>query len=259
MRVYELARTLGVSSRALVEQLRSEGEWVTSHMSGVPEPRVRMLIGRLKEQGRDLSLAPAQDEEQSTNSPTVPNRPQGSGPLLPTGLPRRFWRRRPGPARLTFLGAGADEDDDPTWYLSREPELTTRDVADLLRVTRATVRMWVRRGHITPIGKHGSSNVFETQSVLSAYDAIRSRTKPIPPSPLEPGWSRVRPSVNIPARYHDAVVNVREAADLAQVRPATIRSWIHRGHLKPVPAAQPREVRLRVGDVFKAARRRRLS
>jgi hypothetical protein len=119
--------------------------------------------------------------------------------------------------------------------------------------------MWVQRGHLTPTGKYRNSNVFDTEEVLSAYEAIRSRSKPArsAPSSQRPG-EFVRPSVNIPARFHDQVVSIREAADIAQVRPATIRTWIHRGHLQPLAAASSRKVRLRLGDVFKAARRRRV-
>jgi predicted site-specific integrase-resolvase len=139
------------------------------------------------------------------------------------------------------------------------PELTTSDVANLLGVTPATVRMWVRRGHITPIGKYRNSNVFGTRDVLDADDAIRSRTKSVASS-RRVGSDRFRwerPAVNIPAKFHDGIVDVRQAAALAKVRPATIRTWIHRGHLQPLPSSQPREVHLRVGDVFKAARRDR--
>jgi hypothetical protein len=253
MRVHELARILGISSSELLDRLRADGEWATSHMSRVPEPHVRLLTAAAHVA---VSGSPRAEPAIDASSPRLTASQVSARPLL-QALPRSFWSRRRGPAPLTLADSSpVDDNDDPVRY---GPELTTRDVANLLGVTQATVRMWVRRGHITPTGRYRNSNVFDTNAVLSAHEAIRSRTKPVPsePSSQRRTWL-VEASVNIPARYHDRTVSIREAANLARVRPATIRTWIHRGHLQRLPAGQSREVRLRVGDVFKAARRRRL-
>jgi len=262
MRVYQLAHELGTSSRELIDRLRADGEWVASHLSRVPEPHVRRL--RATDSVRQDSRVDSPDSlvtGRPTDLPELSNpdkdeRPLGREPWPPRMTPRL--RRRPGPRPLSFQQPPVDQYDDPVENLRYEPELTTRDVADLLGVTPATVRMWVRRGHITPIGKYRNSNVFDTGAVRDAHDAIRSRTKSVGSSRRdESEWRLPQPAVNIPAKFHDVIVDVRQAAALAKVRPATIRTWIHRGHLQPLPSSQPREVRLRVGDVFKAARRGR--
>jgi hypothetical protein len=258
MRVYELARLLGISSRELLGRLRADGEWLTSHMSLVPEPRVRLMTTTSDAAGAGLPpLTPARNQQAANISPPGADASQPWQRSFIEALPRSYWRRKPGPTRPTFIDPSPTDDyDDSVRY---GPELTTRDVAILCGVTPATVRMWVRRGHITPTRTYRNSNVFDTEAVLSAHEAIRSRSKPARPEPpsQRPTWQVVRPVVNIPTRYHDKVVSIREAAHLAQVRPATIRTWIHRGHLRPLPGTPSREVRLRVGDVFKAARRRR--
>jgi DNA-binding transcriptional MerR regulator len=252
MRVHELARVLGISSRELLDRLRADGEWTTSHMSRVPDPHVQRLTAALPDVADALPRTEHAIPVSSSGPFKSPERP------LFRAVPHSFWRkRRRGPAKLTLADSpSVDDYDDRIRY---GQEMTTRDVANRLGVTQATVRMWVRRGHITPTGRYKNSNVFDTEAVLSAHEAIRSRTKPVPPDPslVRQSWL-IKPSVNIPARYHNRIVSVREAAALAQVRPATIRTWIHRGHLHPVPVTESREVRLRVGDVFRAARRRRV-
>ncbi len=65
-----------------------------------------------------------------------------------------------------------DEDGDPISDLRYEPELTTRDVADLFRVTQATVRHRVARGYLSPTRQVRSSNVFDTEEVFEAFDLI---------------------------------------------------------------------------------------
>jgi translation initiation factor IF-2 len=74
MRVYELARVLGVSSRELLDRLHADGEWATSHMSLVPDPRVRQLITSLHDDpDADPSLPGFRRDEQAINtSPLKP-------------------------------------------------------------------------------------------------------------------------------------------------------------------------------------------
>jgi hypothetical protein len=45
-----------------------------------------------------------------------------------------------------------------------------------------------------------------------------------------PGHSRPR-GVNVQVTRDDGLITVDQAAQLARVRPATIKVWVHRGHL----------------------------
>jgi excisionase family DNA binding protein len=152
-----------------------------------------------------------------------------------------------------------DEYDDPIDDLRYEPEITTRDVANLLGVTQATVRRWVARGYIKPVGKLGQSNLFTTREVLAAHGDIETRRKATGQARREYGFRvKLRPTDRIRPKHYDAVVDVGEAARLIDVSPATIRSWIHRGHLTPLGTSTPRAIRLRLGDVVTAAQSRQL-
>ncbi|WP_201300387.1 helix-turn-helix domain-containing protein, partial [Nocardioides sp. AX2bis] len=57
----------------------------------------------------------------------------------------------------------------------------------------------------------------------------------------------------------DSLITTVEAAALLGLRPATIRSWVHRGHLQPTPRTgeHPRRQQMyRLVDIYDAARRR---
>jgi DNA-binding transcriptional MerR regulator len=153
----------------------------------------------------------------------------------------------------------SDEVDDPIDDLRYLPMITTRDVADLLGMTQATVRRWVARGYIRPVGKHGPSNLFNTHEVLSAHDEIDARRKATGQARRKHRYRvELRPSDRIRPKHYDAVVGVSEAARLIDVSPATIRSWIHRRHLIPLASSKPRAIRLLLGDVISAAQSRHL-
>lgn len=150
-----------------------------------------------------------------------------------------------------------DEYDDYVRELRYEPEISTRDVADLLRVSPATVRQWVARGHLCPVGKSGASNLYRTDQVLAAFDAIKARGQA--GALAEPGHGcggRRRPVDRVRPKHYDAVVSVDEAARLMAVSPSTVRSWMHRGQLKPLASSTPRTIRLRLGDVVRTAQAR---
>jgi DNA-binding transcriptional MerR regulator len=152
-----------------------------------------------------------------------------------------------------------DEYDDPVEELLYKPEITTRDVADLLGVTQATVRRWVARAYISPVGKFGSSNLFDTREVLAAHDDIQAKRKATGQARRESRYRvELRPVDRIRPKHYDAVVAIDEAARLIEVSASTIRSWIHRGQLIPLESSKPRAVRLRLGDVISAARSRHL-
>jgi hypothetical protein len=140
MRVYQLAQVLGISSHELITQLRADGEWVTSHMSTVPEPYVRMLT---EDRGKshDPLPAPQRDNKRSPGFP--PSSDQNPQPPTRADI-RRWYRPRPGPAPLTFWEPSSrdyddyDVDDDPSSYRAYGSHVTTRDVAQILGVSQAT-------------------------------------------------------------------------------------------------------------------------
>ena len=241
MRVYELARSLGLPPRDVVDRLRADGEWVESHLSTVADPVA----------DRYLPDRPAPVHRQPVH-PTPIERPAscpGASPPRAEPRPTRGTRfkRPPGPRPFTMRHPAEDEYDNPLDGLRYQPEITTRDVADLLGVTRATVRRWVARGYISPVGKSGPSNLFNTRAVLAAHDDIQARRK---------ATGQARPIDRIRPKHYEAVVTVGDAARLIGVSPSTIRSWIHRDYLIPLGSSRPRAVRLRVGDVITAAQSR---
>lgn len=254
MRVYELARALGLPSRDVIAQLRADGEWVDSHLSAVPAPVADRC---LPERRAPVQRQPA-DATVAGRLPRYPRPSLLSVEPRPARQPR--FKRRPGPRPCTMQQPARDEYDDPIDDLRYEPEITTHDVASLLRVTQATVRRWVARGHISPVGKFGPSNLFNTDQVLSAYDDIEARRKATGRARREYQYSQVklRPINRIRPKHYDLVVDVGEAARLIDVSPATIRSWIHRGHLTPLGSSKPRAVQLRLGDAIAAAHSRQL-
>lgn len=250
MRAYELARVLGISAQEVLARLRGDGEWVASHLSVIPDPVAR----------RYLPAAWQPDSEYMAVLRSPHRGTAGFTPPRPTEpLPVWKFRRKPGPRPVTMRQRARDEYDDPIRDLRYEPEISTRDVADLLGVRPGTVRRWVERGYLTPSGKCGASNLFDTREVLAAYDEIASRrraTGELKQGAL--GRPSLRPVDRISPKHYEAVVGVDEAARLLAVSPATIRSWIHRGHIRPLPSSRPRAVRLLLGDVISAGAERRL-
>lgn len=255
MRVYELARTLGTSSNELISQLRTNGEWVSSHLSDVAPPVAkRLLPGGY---AGDVPLGGWEKQEQNAARPAQRRSPPPPEPILPRPLPHPQHRRRPGPARLTMQSPGWDEHGEPIDELRFLPQISTRDVADLCGVTQATVRRWVARGYISPVGKLGASNLFNTKAVLAAFDAISARRRATGKDRRQQSYrAGPRPFERIHPRHFEAVVDVREAARLIDVASATVRSWVHRSQLTPLTTSRPRAIRLRVGDVIDTARAR---
>lgn len=207
MRAYELARSLGVEARHVVGLLGLRSHLATLSAEEVSRTQAALAEGR-----------------------------------LPVRSARRPpFRKRPGPARLFKV-----HPDHDAWDWKREMEYepiwSTRDVATYCRVEAATVRQWVRRGHLQPVGTEKGSHIFESSAVVAAMAAIESRTN------RRPGLR-----ANIHPRHHGRLVRIPTAAAAVGVAPSTVRSWITRGRLKSTRTEDGHVVVL-VADVFRLAR-----
>ena len=171
--------------------------------------------------------------------------------------PRPKLKQRPGPRPITMRSPERWDDEYAPYdsSLRCEPELTTRDVAELLGVQQATVRQWVKRGHIEPSGRYGSSNLFDADELRRAHDLISSRHKA---AGTDLGFEELRQLQRLRRVHSEALLTVVEAGLLVGVAASTIRSWIHRGHLTPVASLKVGNVMLRLDDVIRAAQARAL-
>lgn len=162
--------------------------------------------------------------------------------LTPAAL--AFLRGQPIPPAPDYRSDDFDIDDFDALYLAR---VTTGDAAILANVAPATIRQWSARGYLTPAGKSGRTTLYARADVERV---ARQRA-----------WNvddqrRPVPRVSLQSRDLAAVVSTRDAATLAGVTPATIRTWAARGHLAPVTEPGKRPQLYRVQDVLRAARRR---
>jgi len=231
VRVHELAAELQLPVARILDELRTRGEHVATHLSTVPDPLVREL-----RQLHPVSEC-ASDHPEGRPKELVAEVARGPRPV---SFPQKQ-RRRPGPTPLVLDGFYFDEYDG-TAILRHGGEVSVRDIAYALGIDRSTVRKWVQRGHLEPARFERGAMVFRVSDVIAARDLIRERTHEVPGL-----------KANIPAKFHDHVVRIADAAKAAHVQPATIRSWIHRGHITPTnPGSRP--TLLRVGDVFRVAR-----
>lgn len=133
------------------------------------------------------------------------------------------------------------------WEASRAAAarpLRTADAANLIEVRRSTLRQWVARGHLTPIGRDGPHNLYDRTDLFRARDEVRARTR------RTPGLR----TAQVQAKDFDRLVSVDTAAAIVRRSPSTIRMWVHRGHLQPAERRGHQHL-YRVLDVIRAARR----
>lgn len=251
MRVYDLAWSLDRPWREVIEILRADGHWVRSHLSTVP----KIVVDRVFEQFPRVNegARPSQGWQ-----PLPVDRDGGETAEAAALLWRRLaGRRRPGPAPITYRKRVRDLDDDDLVPVFRYTErLTTRDVAQLLGVSQATVRKWVSRGHIAPVATEGSANVFDTEAVLAAFDQLERRRRATGGSSIT---ATFKPVIDVPIWLQERLITVAEAAKLVDASEATVRAWIHRGHLKRHPSSTSQRSWLLVRDVITAASNRRVN
>lgn len=259
MRVWELAEQLRVPTADVIALLRAEGEWVTSHLNKVPGTLVATIVAN----------APPPSKTEADYLPPPPTAAERAAwPQAREAYDaetRRLRRKRPGPRPVT-MSLPYDED---AYYRDEEDELraqgeaSTRDLTFFTGVKANTVRQWVARGYITPVRKVGGSNTFDVDDFLTAYEQIAIRRSPKsrarqrhPHSPRrKPGLTSAQ-FERLNRIHPDRLVTLAEAANLTGVAPATIRTWIHRGHLAAHPTSRPRALKFRIRDLYAASRRR---
>lgn len=159
-------------------------------------------------------------------------------------------RPRPAPprpsSRQAFAWDDSWDDDGPRGW-SVPDQVTAAEAARLCGVQVPTIRQWASRGYLDAVGKRGLSTLYESAQVRNVQFEVAARTRMVPP-----------PRAGLRSRDLDALVPGSDAAALVGVAPVTIRGWVARGHLKPVPwRLRPDRPLYRVSDVLRAARRPR--
>lgn len=71
VRVYELARDLGISSRNLIEELRNQGIEVKSHMSTMDEETAGLVLDLYRTNETAVTTSPPPIESPTMPSPTL--------------------------------------------------------------------------------------------------------------------------------------------------------------------------------------------
>lgn len=215
VRAYELARDLDITSREILAFLRSHGHRVRSAATSLTNEQVSLA----------RSLHPSQIKRQE-----VPQE----------------WREHD----ESFEDWDEFEDwDGHTELIPPRQVIFTREAAHLVGVGPATIRQWVRRGHLEPMGRLGNTHSFRVADVHAAAAERLPRTRSLHTNggPLE-----VRRLTRGTADV-DALVPARVAAEVAGVARSTVRSWIRRGHVQ-VHGRRDRESLVRLGDVLARAR-----
>jgi len=119
VRVYELARDLGISSRNLIEELRNQGIEVKSHMSTMDEETAGLILDLYRTNETAVTTSPPPIESPTMPSPTL---------AQPTPPPVEFL---PSPPQL-----------ESTSTIVRLPEaLTVKDFAEALHLKTKDVLM----------------------------------------------------------------------------------------------------------------------
>lgn len=128
--------------------------------------------------------------------------------------------------------------------------VSTAEAARIARVQPATIRQWVRRGHLVAAESRDSSRSlsFDPDEVRDAMAITRRRRR-----------HQSAPEYNEPELRRwgfDALVTTQQAAGYLGIPESTIRSWVRRGRLSPV-GRRGRAMQFRLVDIYAMLRWRR--
>lgn len=224
-RVYEVARQLDMPTSSLISHLRARGVRVLAASSLLP-PGADSLLDEI-----------AADPRTPPPLPAPPPRPRPPA--------SRYW----------------DWEGDSRWKTYRftswigPDEVTAKEAAEAYEVTPATIRQWVRRGHLQPSRVKGRTHLFAARDVNRAAIATSHRDK----QPRDALSGRLSAGAPIPLAHVDgrsmqAVLTADDASRLLNVPAATIRSWRHRSLLQPL-YFDGRTPMYRIADIVAVARR----
>jgi len=224
VRVYEMAKRLGVPSQILLVHLRSRAVDVNSASSPLAESEISELL--TTHRAVEVKAVAVEQERQATARRTT-----------------HWW-----------------DDDDADWEYARPTwvgpsTLSTADAGRAVGVSAATIRQWVVRGYLTPVGRQGRSHLFTASDVIKVDRLTRSRVLDPVQSPesirrIFGGDTRR----GVSGANLQELVTAAEAARSAGVSETTIRSWVHRGLLRPAGRRGRSNLFVR-RDVIKLARR----
>lgn len=212
VRVYELAKEIGWTTRELKQWLQQSGEFVRSGASRLEEPvarRVRALC----------------DDD----------RPVPTPPAASLDIPRAQPTSRP-----VYWAYQGEWDEAGTW-VGPDP-MTAKEATILLRgVKESTIRQWVHRGLLPVAGQRGRASLFTSSDLRAARESAHQRDR---------GRARPRPRRGLSRADFDAVVTLTEAAHRTGIARSTLSSWVRRGRLRPVETrGRTRLYRLR--DIYR--------
>lgn len=140
----------------------------------------------------------------------------------------------------------------PPWTPPPPEPVTAREAAQRAGVAPATVRQWVARGYLVPVGKRGSAHLFDPVDVRRVQRETAARRPRTTGDAL--GTVRYSEPRQLRRQDLDALVTGPRAAELVGVAPSTVRMWVARGHLVPrTPGPRPL---FRLRDVLAVRRRK---
>lgn len=127
---------------------------------------------------------------------------------------------------------------------AKKQPVTTETAAEMLGIRPATLRQWVSRGHLQPVGRTGRQNLYQRADLHRVQAEVQARTQRVP------GLK----TAHVDSKHFEQLITAAAAAGIARVSPSTIRNWVLRGHLQPAGRDGRRHL-YRVVDVLRAARR----
>ena len=184
---------------------------------------------------------------------------------------RQNWVTLPEAKVLAIAAAYRDEcyDDEIAFEYEHRKEdapdrLTAKDIEYRFDVQLSTIRKWVQRGYLTPVGSVGRAHIYNRSDVERVQQETAGRSKsykfegvrgaqPAVANPSISGISSRRDQSRVLA---DQMLDSTEAANLVAVATSTIRVWVNRGHLHPAGRVGRKHL-YRALDVLGAARSRR--